>query len=292
MKYKLACVVVLYNPLEDILENITSYIENISLCIVIDNSVDCNNHITTQLQKKLQNMIYVHNNDNIGIASALNIGCKIALDHKCDWILTMDQDSRFINFKHYLHCLEHLKSVDNVALLVANTLRDAQKYLPLHPTCNFEEKFMEITSGNFLNLALFNSIGRFEEKLFIDMVDYDFCLKINSLHYKILYFKDVLLEHNVGELKERKNILTRKIHKKIEHNPQRTYYKTRNYLYISKKYSNAFHSKVNIFKAINILFIHEIIKILLYEDQKYQKIRAKWIALSHFILNKYGKYTL
>ncbi len=43
---------------------------------------------------------------------------------------------------------------------------------------------------------------------------------------------------------------------------------------------------------MNILFIHEITKILLYEDHKLKKIYAKFLGLLHFLIGKYGKYDL
>lgn len=289
---KIAAIVILYNPDILVLQNIQSYANSVDLLCIVDNSTIHNEKLIDTINSNFSNAIYINNTTNLGIATALNIGCDKALEHSCDWVLTMDQDSKFINFKHYIECLNQLKNKNQVALLASNTMRDAEKCLPVKATCQYEEKFLVITSGNLLNLSLFNKIGRFEDKLFIDMVDYDYCLKVNSLGYKIYYFKDVLVEHNVGELLKRKNIFTRKIRNKIEHNPQRNYYKTRNFLYISNKYSNKFPKKINLIKAINILFIHEITKILLYEDKKLNKIIAKVIALYHFTINKYGKYTI
>ncbi|QOY51419.1 glycosyltransferase [Candidatus Sulfurimonas baltica] len=290
--FKIAASVVLYNPEDKIFNNIKSYANKVDKLIVIDNSTTHNLDLIKNINQSFDNLIYINNNTNIGIATALNIACDKAIELGYDWILTMDQDSEFINFNHYKTCLLNFNNTDNIALFAANTLYNAKEHLPSNPTCNYEEKFIVITSGNFLNLKLFNQIGRFEDKLFIDLVDYDYCFKAQEKNYKILYFKDVLVEHNLGSLFERRNLITKKIKIKTEHNPQRIYYFARNYLYIASKYGKKFSKEASIFKIINILFIHEVTKIIFYEDNKFKKIYAKFLGLYHFLVGKYGKHNI
>jgi rhamnosyltransferase len=204
----------------------------------------------------------------------------------------MDQDSKFLNFEHYVKCLNSLKDTSNVALLSANTDFKKTDIFPVSPNCNYTEEFSAITSANILNLKLFNNIGKFEDKLFIDVVDFDYCVKTQLKKYKILNFKDVIVAHNLGEVFKRKNIITGKIREKREHNPQRVYYFARNYLYMAKKYGKHFPKQMGMLKVINILFIHEVTKIILYEDQKLQKLNAKFLGLYHFVIGKYGKYNI
>jgi rhamnosyltransferase len=291
-KMKIAATVVFYNPEDDIFDNISSYITDVEKLIIIDNSTKYNLGLINKLKNTFSNIEYINNNGNLGIATALNIGCMKAIEYNFEWILTMDQDSKFINFEHYKKCLFSLNNQDNIALIAANTMWHAKEHLPSHPTCNYEEKFLVITSANFLNLNLFESIGRFEDKLFIDMVDHDYCIRAQEKKYKIYYFKDVLVEHSLGNLFKRKNLITRKVKNKIEHNPQRVYYITRNFLYTWKQYSDIFPKEFNLIKTINILFIHQITKIILYEDQKLKKIYAKFLGLTHFLMSKYGKYDI
>jgi rhamnosyltransferase len=289
---KIAATTILYNPDKSIFDNLDSYVYSVDKIFIIDNSEIQQTEIVEQLESRYSNLIYIFNNDNLGIATALNIACDRAMELGYEWILTMDQDSRFINFAHYLDCLYKLSVDPNIALLAGNATRNALNQLPLEPTCSFEEKFLVITSGNLLNLKLFNEIGRFEDKLFIDMVDHDYCMKINKKGYKILYLRNVLIEHNLGDLYQRQNILTGKIRKKIEHSPIRVYYITRNYFYTWQKYSKDFPQEFNLLKTLNMMFIHGIIKILLYEDNKMKKIYAKFLGLWHFLIGKYGKYRL
>ncbi|WP_428739271.1 glycosyltransferase [Sulfurimonas sp.] len=292
MELKIAATVILYNPEDDIVKNLQSYAKQVDKLIVVDNSTNKNDKLIEKIHSEIPHTIYIDNQDNLGIATALNIACDKALELNYDWILTMDQDSEFINFTDYLNCLQKFHAQDNIALLAPNTQWHARTYLPQNPTCTYEERFLVITSGNFLNLKLFNQIGRFEDKLFIDMVDHDYCMKANMQGLKIYFFNDILVEHSLGNLFQRKNPFTRKLRNKIEHSPQRAYYITRNFLYTWKQYSKQFPKEFHLLKTLNILFIHEITKILIYEDQKFKKIYAKFLGLFHFLIGKYGKYTL
>ncbi len=289
---KVAATVILFNPEDCVYDNIKSYSNEVETLIVVDNSTTHNQKLTTKLKKSFQNIIYINNNENIGIATALNIGCEKAIELGYDWILTMDQDSCFLNFTDYLQCLQKIPNPNSTAIIAANTLWNANKYIPLNPTFTYEEKFLVITSANFLNLTLFEEIGKFEDKLFIDMVDHDYCIRVNIYKYQILYFKDILVEHSLGSLFKRKNIFTGKIRNKIEHSPQRAYYIVRNTLYISKSYSKLFPKEFNLLKTINIIFIHEVTKIIIYEDQKIKKIYAKLLGLYHFAKGTFGKFTI
>ena len=292
---KLAACVVLYNPDDTISENILTYGNYVDKLIVIDNSLKKNNFLIDKLNEIFESkLVYIDNNDNLGIATALNQACDKAIELQFKWILTMDQDSSFINFDHYKKCLEKVQNVNNLALLAANTDKEGYSTCDINK-CSFnyrEDKFSVITSANIVNLEYFEEIGRFNDKLFIDMVDYDYCLRINIKKFKILYFPDVFVEHKLGEVHLRTNIFTRKKKYKTEHNAQRAYYISRNSLYLSKNYGKYFPKEFGMLHILNIVFIHDVTKILLYEIDKWNKLKAKFIGLYHFIINRYGKYNL
>lgn len=292
---KLAACVVLYNPDDTIFENILTYGNYVDKLIVIDNSLKKNNFLIDKLNEIFESkLVYIDNNDNLGIATALNQACDKAIELQFKWILTMDQDSSFMNFDHYKKCLEKVQNVNNVALLAANTDKEGYSTCDINEcSCNYrEDKFSVITSANIVNLEYFEEIGRFNDKLFIDMVDYDYCLRINIKKFKILYFPDVFVEHKLGEVHLRTNIFTRKKKYKTEHNAQRAYYISRNSLYLSKNYGKYFSKEFGMLHILNIVFIHDVTKILLYEIDKWNKLKAKFIGLYHFLINRYGKYNL
>ncbi len=287
----ICATIILYNPTDDIFVNIDTYINNIDKLFVVDNSEVQNQEITNKLLQN-EKIEYIFNNKNLGIASALNIACDNAIDLKYKWILTMDQDSQFIDFKEYIKCAnEIIIKEDNIGLITLNHTHD-KKYILTNMDCDYEEKDIVITSGNLVNLKYFNLVGRFDDSLFIDMVDFDFSHKVTLNKLKIIFFKNHFLLHELGEIFKRKNLITKKAKDKIEHGPQRVYYMTRNRLYLSQKYRDILPHEYSILKTINILFIHELTKILLYEDQKLKKCYAKILGLIHFIKNRKGRYIL
>jgi rhamnosyltransferase len=287
-----AATVILYNPEDDVFENIISYADDVAKIIVVDNSTQHNQKLISKLQERLPNLLYIDNKANLGIATALNIGCNKALELGYEWILTMDQDSRFINFPHYLSCLQELQNDKEIAILAANTNYNETMDIPSQAECQKREVLSAITSANFVNLQKFKEVGGFDEKLFIDLVDYDFSLNMNEAGYKIYELPFIYVKHSLGEVFHRKNLITRKVRAKIEHNPQRVYYFTRNYLYVAAKHRKHFEKQLGLLKTLNMLFIHQITKILLYEDQKLKKLKAKFLGLFHYLLQKYGKYDI
>jgi len=290
---KICATVILYNPDESILTNINTYINNVSKLFVVDNSEIPNSELINKLLSQYPTIEYINNKSNLGIATALNIACDKAITQKMDWILTMDQDSKFVNFKSFLACfIELTQKSQDIGIITPNHTGDSSLNFKDKKCLKEEEKEVVITSGNMINLKYFNHIGRFDDKLFIDMVDYDFSNKMILNNLKIHLLSNHYIIHNIGEVFQRKNLFTRKVKSKIEHNAQRVYYMTRNRLYLSTVYSKKFPKEYNLLKTLNILFIHDITKILLYEDKKLLKIKAKTIGLIHFITNQYGRYNV
>ena len=74
-----AGIVVLFEPTIDILQNIQSYIKQVKQLFVVDNSEHPDNRIIEKI-KKINNAEYIGLNENVGIAAALNIGAKRAIE--------------------------------------------------------------------------------------------------------------------------------------------------------------------------------------------------------------------
>jgi rhamnosyltransferase len=189
-----AGVVVLYNPPKNIKENINSYLKEVKRLYVVDNS----NNNNQALLPKSSKIEYIPYNENKGIAYALNNACRLAIKAKFQWILTMDQDSIFKG--------------DNLAKLIDDTNNfDYQKVAIISPyqeTKLNEPKCQDrydypvgvITSGNLVNLDIYQKIGGFKDWLFIDGVDIEYCLNARKSGYLILRDNESILFHNLGDI--------------------------------------------------------------------------------------------
>ncbi|MFV9510455.1 glycosyltransferase [Tepidibacillus sp. LV47] len=143
-------------------------------------------------------ILYIDNNGNQGIAHALNVGAKRANEEGYEWLLTMDQDSRFDPdmFKKYINCLNMISNSKEIAIISPNYLTNTK----IETSCSFKEKLTTITSGSLLNLLLYTNIGGFNEKLFIDEVDHDYCLRANLKNYGVVELENIFMHHKLGNL--------------------------------------------------------------------------------------------
>jgi rhamnosyltransferase len=137
-----------------------------------------------------------------------------------------------------------------------------------------------ITSGSLLNLKIWNLIGGFDEKMFIDGVDFDYCIRIKKNGFTIKRLNYVKLDHEIGHGKKvrlfRRNALV------LNHSKLRLYYISRNYLYLGFKHRQ--HLKWFIEVAKRILLV------LLYEKQKFAKLHYMFKGIAHCLLGNFGKY--
>ena len=93
MDFKIAGCVILYNPDVNVIENVASYIHCLDVLYVVNNQGG--DKIAEELSQIYKGkIIYIMYQDNKGIAYSLNEVLRLAEDNY-DFLLTMDQDSRF-----------------------------------------------------------------------------------------------------------------------------------------------------------------------------------------------------
>lgn len=281
---KIYGIVVLYNPTESVIFNIKSYVHHIETLYVIDNSETINPSIESDL-RQFQNLIYINNNGNQGIAHALNVGAKLAIKDGASWLLTMDQDSRFEdnNLENLIQCTLHC-DITSIGIVSPVHVLEHSINKPVQIQ-KVSETLDVMTSGNLLNLHIYQKIGEFINELFIDAVDQEYCLRLRHNRYKILLCEFALLEHCLGDLREFK--LGFKSIRYSNHSPIRRYYITRNRLYLLQKYFWEF--PLFGFKIIKWI-IFEWIKIIVLEKDKIAKNKATLEGIRDFFRGKYGKY--
>ena len=273
---KISAVVVWYNPTEKEKNNIDSYLKYIDKLYIIDNSESENN---IRNNKKIK---YVFNGENFGIAKALNIGADLAIKDNFKWLITMDQDTSFQNDD-----INRIKDyIEN------NDMKNIGIVSPWHKTKLHVEKPKEeidypldvMTSGNFLNLDIYQKIGGFREEYFIDGVDIEYCLRLKKNNYKVLRLNNIEIIHNLGNIQYKyffkKELLC------LNHNYLRVYYRVRNYNYIKEEYRDIAPEFCDILVKIKAL----VWCIIFYEKDKIRKLKSVYYAKKDFKKRVYGKY--
>lgn len=286
---KFAGVVVLYNPSKKINDNIQSYIKGIEKLYIVDNSSKDNSEIICRHNK----IEYIPNFDNLGIATALNIGAKRAIEDEFDYLLTMDQDSKFNN-NDILKLTNMIKKYyDNRDLIeqFGNDLSKIGLFTPLHvinndkkilgePNEKYDSPLNVMTSGNIINLDIYQKIGGFRDDFFIDCVDFDYCMKMRKLGYNLIRNNDIILNHELG------NYVTKKFFGKtystFEHNHIRRYYIIRNRHYLCKMYWNDFNEYCRLEKKCSLKEFK-----LVWMCEK-NKLKKTWYMLKGYIDYKRG----
>lgn len=235
---KLAAIIILYHPKKEVLQNIATYIDRVDKLFVFDNT---ETNYAASFFSHLTNAEYLHDGQNRGISERLNAGCKKAISEGYDWILTMDQDTRFSehSISYYLNCFDGYTQKDATAVIGT---RYHWEEKPSSPICQIEDSVDAITSGMLLNLAIWQKTGGFDEALFIDSVDTEYCLRASTRGYKIILFANVYILHEIGTHVYNASVKSlytiRK--KKVVHSAIRCYYMYRNMLYLERYYQNTF----------------------------------------------------
>lgn len=269
---KLAAVVVLYNPDSKIFQNIQSYINYVDVVYAVDNSSNDNSE-----HLKNEKIVYLANHENLGIAYALNRGAKQAIADGYEWLLTMDQDSTFSD-----DGVEKLKQFLTDCKQTQNGKYPYEKIgliTPFHRTLfNEAEQLTEIdspavvmTSGNIISLEAYSKIGGFKDWMFIDAVDFDYCLNLRDHGFDIWRLPSVELKHNLGDVVFKTFRGTR--YYGLNHSPVRRYYIVRNRHYFYDMYVDKFPGFCNAEKNSTKV---EVKGILLCEKHKIKKLLAMY----------------
>ena len=248
---------------------------------MIDNSDSPNVSLLNELISKPK-VKYIDNKNNLGVAYALNQAASLAKKEEYHYLLTMDQDSNadsklLENYENFLNSNDQ----NHIGMLAP-----IPKYLPERRKENMpltKEVDVAITSGCLLNLNSYEETGPFMEKLFIDYVDFEYCLRLKKNGFKIIQLGKAKIYHQLGQLQKRKFIY--KTIYVTNHLPIRYYYRTRNRFYVAKKYITSF--PLFVLKDF-FIFINELVKIIIYEKMKLLKYKMILSGLVDYYKNNYG----
>jgi rhamnosyltransferase len=259
---KIAGVVILYNPPPETLYNISTYKSKVAKLFIVDNSLIQSKEILKEFGSA-NDVIYLHDKENWGIAKRLNQVIKLSMEENFEWLLTMDQDSYFDNndLDGYLNCCRAFNGNEKVSMFGVNFFERSEETI----NCSFKAVKHLITSGGILNLTLNQHIGKFDENLFIDEVDFEYCLKSISKGFQVIQFENIHLNHKLGKTSFHRSVKTTELSPRVLHSAERLYYMTRNYFYLQSMYKTKFPNEIKERKAV---LLNRIKNNLLYNQEK------------------------
>lgn len=271
----IVCGIVTFNPdIERFRQNLSvvTASDDISKIIVVDNGSGNVEEIASLLDHR---SILLRNAQNEGIARALNQIFLQAGEWASDWVLTLDQDSILsVNaVEVYKRQIERNRRAGVVSCRVVNE-RFGNMYTKSESGC--DEVAHCITSGSMVRMEAWRNAGTFFEPLFIDGVDFDFCIRIRKAGYSILRCNEVALQQRIGRSYKVK--LFGRDALVLNHNTVRYYYIARNYLFIGHKYGQSLHWTAEVLKRALL--------VLLFENKKGEKLRAMCRGVRHAVEGK------
>jgi len=128
---------------------------------------------------------------------------------------------------------------------------------------------MMVTSGSMLNVSVWRELGRFDDGLFIDYIDTDFCLRVLKSGRKIAVSGEAILEHRLGARERR--VFAGKVVRPTHHAPFRHYYMARNRVLMWRRHAlDAPH-----WAAFDFCFAgFNTFRIFLFEHHRWEKAKA------------------
>jgi len=281
--------IVTFNPdVKVLLENISAIYKQLDALIIVDNGSKNLLEFEKIINKKFPQIKIVKNIDNYGIAKALNQSLEYANNNQFTWLLTLDQDSRcapeFIGqMKHNIRdCSGNGKTLVYCPRIV--DLNERKDNTNLKKTSALIEKVdFAITSGSLVNVDNAINIKGFDNDLFIDYVDFDFCIRGMNAGYDIYRIHDAILYHRLGEIKVYKFMNFE--FSVTNHNEIRRMYMYRNKVYLYKKYfkSNFLWVLRNILSSFKVVAL-----IIIFEKNRLKKMKYIFKGIFKGIRNDLG----
>jgi len=271
---KVAAIIVLYKPNLKSIKNIIEVAsKQCDYVFTIDNSDEDNSVQFNERFSLLRNVYYYPLLNNYGIAYAQNIGIEKAAEVYSHYTIFFDQDS--IPVPGMVESL-----VKDYELLKLNNLEVATiGPLPINSQTNAEYKprifghkiftvsnrnyyktNQIISSGSLMEIDIFNEVGNFEEQLFIDGVDHEWCWRAKKYGYGTYLSTTTKLMHNLGEGDRKLVGVNIAITSSF-----RLYYQYRNYIILT------FRAYVPLYWKINNLIKYSVKMVyypILYKDVK------------------------
>jgi len=262
-KLRIIAVVPIYFPSVNLVENIKSYFDYVDLIFIINNSVE----VLPELKNIFfsSNKIILHNPSfNLGLSKSYNFALNFALNNNFDYLLIMDQDSKFIS-NFIWEDLIYLHENKNIALISAASSLDRSDYLNDYDNSYYERKII-MSSGSFLSIEAARVIGYFDELFFIDEIDHDYSLRCYHKNFINISSYLIHLNHMVGEeqiVKFPFSLIKKQI---ILHKPFRYYHIFRNSRIMISRYM----IKEPIFVWNKFIYLLKLLlKIILFYPKKY-----------------------
>ena len=283
---KIVALVTVYNPDKNVVENLQILSRQVEQVILCDNSMNDN----AQMLGGVTKSIYTTQHKNLGLTGAFN---SILKDPAYGWkdddlIIFFDQDSQI--GEDYIQALQdeyrkietlipNLGCLGPVFYNTSNgrTERPRQKK---NITDETYEVSNTITSSLMMRYGYLIRIDFWNEKVFLDLADWDLCWRMQKAGMVCCMTEKVVLHHSVGNGEKKVGPIKLRVGQ-----PFREYYQTRDALYLQENYVPL---KMRLRLIANVT-IRPVVHYLMLDDKK---SRMKFIrrGINDYKKGVHGEY--
>lgn len=280
-------LVTLYNPSEKEFNNCRILSQQVDTVILCDNSQE--SHETVFQNEK--NIIYITKNENLGLGAAFNVALK---NDTYGWkdddlIIFFDQDSQI--GEGYIQALQdeyrkietlipNLGCLGPVFYNTSNGLTERPRQKK-NITDETYEVSNTITSSLMMRYGNLKRIDFWNEKVFLDLADWDLCWRMQKAGMVCCMTEKVVLHHSVGNGEKKVGPIKLRVGQ-----PFREYYQTRDALYLLQE--NYVPLKMRLRLIANVT-IRPVVHYLMLDDKK---SRMKFIrrGINDYKKGVHGEY--
>jgi rhamnosyltransferase len=199
--FSVCAVVVTYFPDPGFERRIQDVLPQADVLVVVDNTPEAaRSPRLSELAAGDERIRLILNRENVGLAAALNQGLECALETRCKWMLTLDQDTLCASDMVDTLIAAYGDCKEGTAVVGSNYLdpRSGRLEVPAGDMHSCRERVTVITSGSLVDTAIAREIGGFRSDYFIDQVDHEFCLRARARGYRVAISGKPVMTHSVG----------------------------------------------------------------------------------------------
>ncbi len=281
MPYNIAAYITAYKDIDSVkgcINCIQKQLLSVATIFIVDNS-----HKQLIKYDVHPTIIINHQPDNIGISGGLNIAIKWAIGNNYDFLWAFDQDSKPLpdTLNQLIQYYNDLTNKGHNIGIIAPLPVDIKTGQTWNGIEFNRYKFTEvknhtgkneyyscdavITSGSLINLKAAKKVPLPKEELFIDAVDWDYCMQFRKHNYEVIVIQDIIFPHRFGNSYQIKTIFKPEKITIYQYSPLRYFYICRNYTFVETRLATQNNL---LYKSISRRLYFLIImmgKIILYE---------------------------
>jgi len=201
VRQSVCAVIVTYHPNIAMLENLRNVLSEVQGLVVVDNRSGAHELDALKTASRDLGFHLIENENNLGIAEALNQGVRWAISREYPWVLLLDQDSRmhdgFIEAM-FRTWISH-PTREELATIHPRYMHPELGCRPLALRSRDGSPLWCLTSGALMPTWIFDKIGCFASEFFIDWVDIEYCFRIRKAGYLIAESPGAILLHEPGQ---------------------------------------------------------------------------------------------